>query len=402
MSKFECPAVRIVAIHPIEGADKIEMAQVGDYRSVVPKGNFQPNYLAVYMPEGAIVPGYLLEKTGLVGKLAGKNKDRIKPARLKGCLSQGILLRPEWTPGSAGHVPVPGYYNEQGEFKELHSAGEDFSEFLGIIKYEPPIPTQMNGQVAFVGGNLLKFDVENYKKFPDVFQEGELVEFTEKTHGTFTGLARFEKPIHPELHGGGIYAAFSKGLGGQGMAFKDVPENSGNLYVQSLLKYKDHLDRLFGILSDLEPIDFVVKPNEPGYVRPADREVAAIYVLGETYGHGVQGNFNYGRMDKDLAVFDIYVRYTDGNGRYLNFETRNALCQQVGIPTVPSLYVGPFSKKLMLEHTDGKTVIGGGAHIREGIVIRAAEEVDVPELGRKMLKSVSAAYLDKSTGEEVQ
>ena len=61
---------------------------------------------------------------------------------------------------------------------------------------------------------------------------------------------------------------------------------------------------------------------------------------------------------------------------------------------VPILYTGPFSIESMEEFTNGKeTVSGKEACIREGIVVRVAEERHEENLGRVILKSVSAAYL---------
>jgi len=91
MSTFAVKATRIRSIEPIEGADMIELAVVGDYRSVVRKGDYKSGQLAVYIPEGAVLPEWLIERMGLTGKLAGKQKNRVKAVRLRGCLSQGLL-----------------------------------------------------------------------------------------------------------------------------------------------------------------------------------------------------------------------------------------------------------------------------------------------------------------------
>ena len=69
------------------------------------------------------------------------------------------------------------------------------------------------------------------------------------------------------------------------------------------------------------------------------------------------------------------------------------------VPIVPVLYVGPFSKAVVLEHTDGNTVIQP-AHtrnyieqIREGVVVKATDGSYHKHYGRKIAKSVSNAYL---------
>ncbi|TFG98651.1 RNA ligase (ATP), partial [Candidatus Thorarchaeota archaeon] len=89
MSTFAVKVARIRAIEPIENADVIELAVIGDYRSVVRKGDFRAGDLAVYVPEASLVPEWLLEKMGLTGKLTGKLKNRVKAMKLRGCLSQG-------------------------------------------------------------------------------------------------------------------------------------------------------------------------------------------------------------------------------------------------------------------------------------------------------------------------
>lgn len=78
MSGFSVPVVRVRAIEPIPGADAIELAVIGDYRSVVRKGQFKPGDRAFYLPEAAVLPDALIETLGLVGKLAGSGKNRIK------------------------------------------------------------------------------------------------------------------------------------------------------------------------------------------------------------------------------------------------------------------------------------------------------------------------------------
>jgi hypothetical protein len=50
MSEFSVNVVRIAAIEPIPNADAIELAVVGDFRSVVKKDQFAADDLAVYMP----------------------------------------------------------------------------------------------------------------------------------------------------------------------------------------------------------------------------------------------------------------------------------------------------------------------------------------------------------------
>ena len=70
----------------------------------------------------------------------------------------------------------------------------------------------------------LSFDVENWKSYPDILQDGEEVVFTEKLHGTCTVVAILPyKDSHPEAFGRKKnILIFSKGLGSKGLVFKPV------------------------------------------------------------------------------------------------------------------------------------------------------------------------------------
>ena len=57
MSTFAVHVVR-VAIEPHDNADALEIARVGDYRSVVRKGQFQSGELVAYIPEQPVLPGF--------------------------------------------------------------------------------------------------------------------------------------------------------------------------------------------------------------------------------------------------------------------------------------------------------------------------------------------------------
>lgn len=378
MAEFKVSVVR-VGIQPHPNADALEFAVVGGYRAIVRKGQYQDGDLAVYIPEQAVLPDWLIRELGLTGKLAGKNADRVKAIRLRGELSQGLVY-PLQGDGVTRFLHTPlGDYAVREDY--------DVRELLGIVKWEPPIPTHMSGQVWNASGLTVKFDVENWKMYPDVIQKGEQVIFTEKAHGTF---GAFGIQDH-------TYIVYSKGLGAKGLAFKINPQNSTNLYVRTFSEVGQALvDELTHIL-----------------------DTAEIFVFGEIFGPGVQ-DLHYGRDKATFRVFDIYLG-SPTDGRYLNVqEVRDALAQfkdalygsddGVGrhidydgyaVEYMPVLYEGPFSEAVMNEHTNGQETISGyGMHVREGIVIRLAEERRDPNLGRVMLKSVSADYLTRKGGTE--
>ena len=98
MSTFAVLVVRVV-IEPHDNADALEIARVGDYRSIVRKGQFTTGELVAYIPEQSVLPGEVLDELGLRGKLAGKEGNRVKAIKLRGVLSQGLVY-----PARAGWV----------------------------------------------------------------------------------------------------------------------------------------------------------------------------------------------------------------------------------------------------------------------------------------------------------
>jgi RNA ligase (TIGR02306 family) len=370
MSTFSVTVLPIneILLHP--NADSLDIAKIGDYSCIIRKGDFKPGDLVAYIPEASILPKGLIEEMGLTGRLSGSDKDRVKAVRLRGVLSQGLVYRarPDW------------------------NVAQNVAQELGITKYEPVLPVHLRGVLHNVSGQrTIKYDIENFRRFPNVFQDGEEVVFTEKLHGTWVQFAVM--PESMKLADGSRFIVASKGLGAQGLAFKlDAPENESNLYCQfAKLGFQSRIERHFA--HDL-------------------LEGRPVFVLGEIFGNGVQDlSYGSGRM---FRVFDIYVGMP-GHGSFLSDaaldkairgldhfnvdeDTRDRVIQRV-----PVLYRGPFSREVMMEYTSGKeTVSGMEIHIREGIVMRSTVERVVPpdpilgELpcgGRAQLKSVSEAYL---------
>lgn len=356
MATFEVKAYPLrIEEHP--NADALELAVVGDYRSIVRKGQFKTGDLGVYIPEAAVLPEWLIEKLGLVGKLAGKDKNRVKAIKLRGILSQGLIcpidVLDEKNPNRTWNI----------------TEHMDLTSWLGITKYEPPIPVHMAGEVFNAHGYTLNYDIENIKKYPNVLTERDLVMITEKLHGTWTCFG-----YHPDVN---QPIVTSKGLSARGLAFKFNDENKDNLYIRSFMGTADGLGRTV--------ID---------RVRDALVDGLPIYLLGETFGRGVQ-DLHYGLDRPSFRLFDIYVG-TPGSGRYLSGAEFLRVCRDIGVEPVPVLYTGGFTKEVVQELTDGKDTITG-AHIREGVVIRGlVEDLRHDELGRVILKSVSEAYLLRS------
>lgn len=378
MSTFRAPVTRVRALEPIEGADSIELAVVGDFRSVVRKGELSPGDLVGYMPEAALVPEWLLRRLNLwneelgIGRLSGSAGDRVGPKRLRGTISEGVVVPLRLGPSG----PVLELRDGEAPVRE----GDDVAPLLGLEKFVPPIPDDLLGKVADLSGHTKGFDVENRKAFPDVIREGEPVAYTEKVHGVFCAVGVVPGLAMPGLfHGGEVYVA-SKLLHAQGLVFQDAEENAGNLYVRALRSLDASVRGLQSVARGL---------GEP------------VHVLGEIYGHGVQKRFAYGlKHAVGFRSFDVFVG-TPTRGRYMDFEEKRDFAAGLGFGLVDVLYRGPHSMAEMLRHRDGASVTGGGANIREGLVICPLVERRDPALGRVLLKEISPAYLGKTDGTEL-
>ncbi|MFN3197738.1 MAG: RNA ligase (ATP) [Bradymonadia bacterium] len=363
MARFSVDVVEVI-IEPHPNADALDLARVGDYMSIVKKGQFATGDLAAYIPEQSIVPQWLLAEMGLLGRLAGKNKDRVKAIRLRGVLSQGLMYaaRPQW------------------------QVGDDVAAELGIEKYRPQLPTHMAGKHWSAGlERCMRYDIDAHRRFPDVIEEGEQVVFTEKIHGTWTQFGVMSADLTDPEHGALVVA--SKGVAAKGLAFKiDEEARQKNLYVRAArsLEVEGRIRRVFAEALGLGPV----------------------FVLGELFGRGVQ-DLHYGAEGRTeqvpgFRVFDIHVG-RPGNGRFLEDAELDEACEVLGLPRVPVLYRGPFSAQAMDTHADGKeTISGAGRHIREGIIMRTVPERRDDSLGRVQLKRVSAAYLLRNGGTEYE
>lgn len=397
MSTFAVVVKRIRAIEPHPNADLIEFAVIDGYRSVVKKGALKAGDLVAYIPEASVLPVWLLKRLGFwseernCGRLNGKEGNRVKATAFRGELSEGIcypvrhVTTDEEAAKAGFKAPAPFHYleadTESVGFPEVVvSEGDDVAFWLNITKYEPPIPVEMAGQVFNAGQELtLGFDVENWKSYPDILKEGDEVVFTEKLHGTCTVVAILPyKDAHPEAFGEKKnILIFSKGLGSDGLVFKNNVENENNLYVRSTRKL-------------IAAIDQHLRDNEEETDVPQ-------FFLGETFGPGVQ-DLAYGK-EIGFRVFAAAYGYR-GSQRYQDWDLVDGwLKQSFGYETVPVLYRGPFSVDVMKAFTDGETSMDAG-HIREGIVMVPVLERLNPVIGRVCLKSVSADYLTRKNGTE--
>lgn len=385
MATFKAQVVRIF-VEPHPNADALDLAKVGEYRSIVRKGQFKDGDLGVFIPPAAILPDWMISKLGLEGKLAGKQKNRIKEIRLRGVLSEGVVFPVDGDHNDAS-IERPVHIDGQPDTSEvlLVKEGDDVTEFLGITKYEPPIPTHMAGEVCNVMGYTLKYDIENFKRYPHILMEGMRVTITEKLHGTNVQFGVVPGLNNPDLIDGNVIV-ISKGLGAQGLSFKDNERNASNLYVRA---YKENVDEEGNSIANR--VKSLAEKGEFSFITPT----TPVYILGEVFGPGVQAGFTYGFSKPTFRAFDVYVG-RPGQGRYLHEFEKMAVLHELKIERVPVVYFGEWKTDLIQKYTSGaETLSGKATHMREGVVITPQLEHSHPEIGRVILKSVSEEYLTR-------
>ena len=141
MSRKLASIQRIWQIAPIEGADRIELANVLGWQCVVNKGQFQPMDLAVYFEIDSFLPirdefefmrTSSYRKTDIMGE-----GFRLRTMRFRGQISQGLLLPISQFPEIPADVEL----------------GTDVTEILGVRKWEIEEKVTTGGTVI---GTLLK------------------------------------------------------------------------------------------------------------------------------------------------------------------------------------------------------------------------------------------------------
>lgn len=173
-------------IRPIEGADRIEVASVGGWDVVVAKDvNHSVGDRVVYCEIDSFLPiepeFEFLRKSSYKKMSDGTEGFRLKTIRMRGQQSQGLIIPLQDAQKIVDRrepIPVPLIHFDNGW---------DVSEFLGIVKYEKPIPPQLSGVMkGDFPSFLIKTDAERIQNLTDDFSffNDNNWEVTEKLDGS--------------------------------------------------------------------------------------------------------------------------------------------------------------------------------------------------------------------------
>lgn len=352
--------VKIDEIIQIEGANSIEIAMVGGWQVVVGKGLYVAGDLAMYFEIDSLVPTLnpafadLAERLSskLLFEIDGKPYARIKTAKMMKQISQGMC------------VPLADIGARSAKI------GTDFTEFLGIRKYEAAEERSMNnaGVSDGVRGKLAKpfpsfipktdqNRVQNVvPRYFAAQRAGELFEKTYKLDGS--SMTVFMKD--------GVVGAASRNVS---FYLQDI--NKG--FVRALkdfikgVKKKGWKRAKFETILKADDNAFTKMAFNSGAVSALARLNRNLAIQGEMVGPSIQKNFE-GVDSNQFYVYDIYD--IDAK-RYLLPEERLWILSQQGLRGVPEagIVTLPESVKDAIADADGPSGLKG--KYREGFVYKS-------------------------------
>lgn len=219
---------RIADIQPIPDADAIEVATVDGWKVVVKKGEFKVGDLAIYFEIDSWVPHalapFLTKNAAIPRQYNGVEGERLKTVKLRGQLSQGLLLPLNIMAGVDKKVSYePGGYVKYGDHESVRLWEEDtdLTDILDVQKWEAPIPAQMQGQAkgTFPTQYAPKTDqerIQNLWRKVDQRRD-ELYEISVKLDGSSCTVFVIDGEVR---------------VASRNMELKINEENMGNAYVQ--------------------------------------------------------------------------------------------------------------------------------------------------------------------------
>jgi RNA ligase (TIGR02306 family) len=308
----------ITNLSPIPDADSIELAQVLGWKCVVKKDQFKVGESVIYVEYDSVLP-----EREEFEFLRNKNF-RIKTLRLRGQISQGIIF--------------PLSILDEGELDRTYTVGDDVTDILGIVKYEPPI----KGNAAEIKGPFPEFisktDETRIQAVPELLLEIPHPDYnqyyvTEKLDGTSTTFFSWS--------GGSLEHEAEFGVCSRNWELRNTP-GSYHWHIANSLNLEEKLKPYYNIA-----------------------------IQGEIVGPGIQKNkYKLPKVEFFcFSIVDLSLRERCDLPEMVDF------CKELGIKMVPLL---DDSFQLYPNHTvDSLVELSRGVSqlnsktIREGIVVRS-------------------------------
>lgn len=334
--------VTVDDVLPHPNADLLEICKIRGWYVVSKIGDFKKGDTAAYFSIDSWIPNNVapfLSKGKEPREFNGVKGERIRTIKLRGHISQGLLLPVEYKYG--GYINVGGVKFRQFE--------QDIQDALNIQKYEPPIPVNMAGEIRCHYPTDLspKTDQERIQNLVDEFVSftGKTFEVTEKLDGSSASYIICDNDYH----------VCSRNL--------SLKENDTNVFWR--------IEKKYNILEK---------------IRNTGRNLC---VQGELIGPKIQDN-KYKLKELDFYVYNVYDIDTK---RFLMPHERMNIADELGLKHVPLLEIFEFNFENVddvLDYADGKSKINENTK-REGLVFKCTNTNNDLQF-----KAISNAWLLKN------
>lgn len=356
MSSHICPVVKLGKPQPIPSADKLVFYEVeGNGPVVVAKEDFKEGDLATFIPPESCVDT-ALEAFAFLKSKARKPDGwcKIRPVRLRGQLSVGLLLPATGAEGSNGADKLKVKKFEEHVKVEAPKAKQ--------LPWYRKLWLKMTGRHKEVPKGLYPgipvYDINQLYKMPkNLFKPQEMMMVTEKLHGT---NARY------------LIGKDSKLWCGSRTMWR--LHDGSNVYSRAATSW--------GIEAKIRRL------SEP------------LVLWGEIVGPNIQRGFSYGLGEGELKfyAFDMYHAV---DRRFLDPSEVKDICHWLKIEYVPICGIDKWSEisQYLMTYATGQSYFGTGEHPREGIVVRPwrnVKETHALDGGKCLLagKVINPAYLE--------
>lgn len=320
MERKLCTVRQISAVKPIEGADLIEAVQVDGWWVVAKKDEFPVGTYALYFEIDSWIPTELapfLSKGKEPREYNGIRGERLRTVKLKGQLSQGLLL------------PAPAFVFSLEDDADLDA-------LFNVQKWEPPAEFRSADTKGNFPSFIPKTDQERIQNIKGAIQKwnesAEIFQVTEKLDGSSLTM---------------YYANAEVGVCSRNL---DLKRDEENTFWKTALSSG---------LIELE-----------NYCKSFDAELA---IQGEMIGPNIQGN----KYKLDKHKFYCYDIFDIKQQKYLKPSDVQEFCTKQGILHVPVIGNCVLNKsvEVMLQEAEGKSVLNTGTE-REGLVYKHPNGTD--------------------------
>lgn len=392
---------KIIDVHPIPEADRIEVATVDGWNVVVKKDEFKKGDYVAYFEIDSWVPHDIapfLTKEGCQPKCYnGILGQRLRTVKLRGQISQGLIL------------PISIFANNEKTVDIFNNPkkylNEDVSSYLGVVKWEiPEVATKRHGDATNHGVGMSPFP----GFIPKTDQE-RVQNLVEKFSGSSNDIHNCVFEITEKLDGTSctIFLDEDNKLNVCSRNYLLHHEGKDSVYgiVAKKYKFKEKLRR-YNLLDNVKKFFHLTK-----HIIPAKKNgMYNIAFQGEIVGPKIQNN----KYKLNELMFFVYDIYDIKKGEYLSPTRCRTVCEELGLNHVPVIETVYWFKPVneeshesplncvekLIKMADGYSLIGNNpTQLREGLVFKRdnglTDLFNIKHTERFSFKAISNKFLLK-------